>query len=201
MLHNYYHLWRLKAIRRSVSSPVFTSIVHAFICCRIDYCNSLFVGLPKIRLSPLQSVLNAAARLIARLPRFFHISTFMFERLHWLPLTARIQLKVLIHVIRSCLGLAPKYLCDSIRLPASAGSLRPLRFSDRLDLFVPRVRTAMAQSRSFVSIGPALWNQLPPSVRAVLLLGGPATAFRCLKTCFYSRGLSHWERLWLVGTG
>ena len=73
----------------------FTSIVHAFICSRIDYCNSLFVGLPKVRLSPLQSVINAAAGLIARLPRFSHISTFMFEQLHWLPLTARIQLKVL----------------------------------------------------------------------------------------------------------
>ena len=57
----YYHLRRLKANRRSVSSSVFTSIVHAFICSRIDYCNSLFIGLPKVRLSPLQSVLNAAA--------------------------------------------------------------------------------------------------------------------------------------------
>ena len=48
----------------------------------------------KVRLSPLQSVLNAAARLIARLPPLSHISSFMFEQLHWLPLTVRIQLKV-----------------------------------------------------------------------------------------------------------
>ena len=50
----YYHLRRLKAILRSVSSLVFTCIVHAFICSRIDYCNSLFTGLPKVRLSPSQ---------------------------------------------------------------------------------------------------------------------------------------------------
>ena len=68
-----------------------------------------------MRLSRLQSVLNAAARLIVRLPRFSHISTFMFEQLHWLPLTARIQLKVLVLICRSYLGLAPKYVCDSIR--------------------------------------------------------------------------------------
>ena len=110
----YYHLRRLKAIRRSASSLVFTSIVHVFICSRIDYCNFLFVGLPKVLLSPLQSVLNAAARLIARLPRFSHISTFIFEQLHWLPLTARIQLKVLLLVCRFYLGLAPKYLCVSL---------------------------------------------------------------------------------------
>src|SRR6218665_4041891 len=41
---SYFHLRRLRAIRRSVSSHVFTSIVHAFVCSRIDYCNSLLVG-------------------------------------------------------------------------------------------------------------------------------------------------------------
>ena len=53
------------------------------------------MGLPKLRLAPLQSVLGDAARLIARLPRFSHISTFMTEDHHWLRLTARIQFKIL----------------------------------------------------------------------------------------------------------
>src|SRR6218665_1112486 len=52
----YYQLRRLKAIRRSVSAKVFLSIVHAFLCSRIDYCNSLLIGLPKSRLAPLQTV-------------------------------------------------------------------------------------------------------------------------------------------------
>jgi len=37
--------------------------------------SSLLVGLPKVRLSPLQSVLNAAARLIARLPRVIRLTS------------------------------------------------------------------------------------------------------------------------------
>src|SRR6218665_1982263 len=74
---------------------MYTSIVHAFVCSRIDYCNFLLVSLPKVHLSPIQSVLNAAARLVCRLPRTSHISAFMFDHLHWLPLIARIQLKVL----------------------------------------------------------------------------------------------------------
>lgn len=192
---SYFHLRRLRAIRRSVSSSVFTTIIHAFICSRIDYCNSVLIGLPKVRLSPLQTVLNAAARLIARLPRWSHISSFMFDHLHWLPLTARIQLKVLTLVLRSCTGLAPKYLCDIVRLPISATSLRPLRSLNRHDLLVPRARTSMAKTRAFSCIGPALWNQLPPLTRASLLAGGPSASFRCLKTTFYSLGLSHWERL------
>ena len=191
----YFQLRRLSAIRRSVFSSVFTSIVHAFICSRIDYCNSLFLGLPKVRLSPLQSVLNAAARLIARLPRFSHISSYMLEQLHWLPLTARIQLKVLVLICRSYSGLAPKYLCCLVRRPISATSHRPLRSLDRLDLLVPRARTAMAKSRAFAFIGPSLWNELPSSTRSLILSGGPGASFRCLKTTLFARSLSHWERL------
>src|ERR1043165_2440068 len=77
------------------------------------------------------------SRLIARRPRFSHISTFMDEQLHWLPLSVRIQLKVLILMLKSQLGLAPKYLCHQILRPLSATSKLPLRSSDRLDLFVP----------------------------------------------------------------
>ena len=158
----YYHLRRLRAIRRSVSSSVFTTIVHAFICCRIDYCNSLFAGLPKASISSLQSVMNSAARLIARLPRYSHISTYMTDVLHWLPVASRIQYKVLLLVLRTQLGLAPKYLCDLMRKPLSAVSSRPLRSADRLDLLVPRARTATAQHRAFAIVGPSMWNDLPP---------------------------------------
>src|SRR6218665_2175812 len=80
----FYQLRRLRAIRRSVSPKVFLTIVHAFICTCIDYCNSLLIGLPKTRLAPLQSVLNAAARMIARLPPYSHISDYMINELHWL---------------------------------------------------------------------------------------------------------------------
>src|ERR1043165_7478661 len=180
---SYFHLRRLRVIRRSDSSSIFTTLVHAFVFSRIDYCNSLLVGLFKVRLSPLQSVLNTAARLIARLPRYSHISTFMVEELHCLPLSVRIQFKVLILVLKSYLGLAPKYLCDVILRPLSATSLRPLRSSDRLDLFVPRVRTVMAQSRSFACIGPSLWNGLPPPVRSAILSGSLSSSFSKLKSC------------------
>ena len=195
---SYFHLRRLRVIRRSVSSSIFTTLVHAFICSRIDYCNSLLIGLPKVRLSPIQSVLNSAARLIARLPKYSHISTFMFDELHWLPLRARTQFKILTLILKSQRGLAPKYLTKTLLRPHSASSHRPLRSSNRLDLLVPRSRTAMAQSRSFVSIGPSLWNSLSPSVHSTLLSVSLSSALSLLKTCFFSRGLAHWERLWTV---
>ena len=68
----------------------------------------------------------------------------MVNELHWPPLSARIQFKVLVLVLKSKLGLAPKYLRDLIHVPLSAASHRPLRSLDIHVLLVPRVRTAMA---------------------------------------------------------
>src|SRR6218665_2282894 len=145
---------------------VFKSLIHAFVCSRIDYCNSLHIGLPKSRLAPLQSVLNAAACLIALIPRFSHISTFMTEQLHWLPLYARIHFKIIFLVYKAFLGLAPSYLCKVIMRPFSAISDRTFRSLVRNDLLVPRSRTSTSQQCAFASAGPLLWNCLPVKTRA-----------------------------------
>ena len=92
---------------------------------------------------------------------------------HWS--TARILVKL------------PWYLCDLIHLPFSAISLRPLRSLDRHDLFLPWAKTSMAQTRAFAIIGPALWNQLSPSIHvwSTLLIGEPSASFRFLKTALF----------------
>src|SRR6218665_1017991 len=56
------------------------------------------------RLSPLQTVLNTAARLIARLPRYSHISYYIKEHLQWLPISTRIEYKVLLIVLKAQMG-------------------------------------------------------------------------------------------------
>ena len=87
-----------------------------------------------------------------------------------------------------------KYLVDVILRPLSASSNRPLRSLNRLDLLVSRSRTALAQSRSFASIGPALWNALSPSVHSTFLSHSLSSSFASLKTYFFSWCLAHWQR-------
>jgi len=70
-------------------------------CSRIAHCNSFLFGLPEVRLSPIQLVLNTAARLIARFPRYSHISTYIFDELHWLPFPARIQFEILTLIFKA----------------------------------------------------------------------------------------------------
>ena len=54
------------------------------------------------------TALNASARLIARLPRFYHVSSFMTQQLHWLPFTTRIEFKVIFLAVKTPRGSAPK---------------------------------------------------------------------------------------------
>ena len=86
-------------------------LVHAFITSRVDDCNSLLFGLPNYQLNKLQRVLNALARLVCNAPRFCHIS-LLLRGLHWLPVKARIEFKILLITFKAIHGLAPKYLCD-----------------------------------------------------------------------------------------
>src|SRR6218665_1287593 len=78
-------------------------------------------------------------------------------QLHWLPLSACIRLKILVLVVKSKLGLAPKFLRDHIRSPLSVTLHRPLRSFDWQVIFVPRVTTTITLTRSFDTIGSSLW--------------------------------------------
>lgn len=95
-------------------------MVHAFICCRTDYCISVLAGLSQVHLVLLQSILDAAVRLTACLPRFSHITTYKTYVLHWIPVAPRIQYKVLHLVSRTQQRIVPMYLCDLMRKLLSA---------------------------------------------------------------------------------
>jgi len=140
------------------------------------------MGLPKSCLSPPLSVLNAAAGLIICLPRFTHISSYMTKVLRWLPIASRIKFKILLFVSKSQPGLAPRYLTDFMRKPMSSTSARPLPSTNRLDLFVPHVRTALVQCHAFAVTSPSSWNGLSPLLQAKLMSGISVTSCCSLKT-------------------
>ena len=62
----FFHLRRLKSVRRILGAEVTSGLVSAFVTTRLDYCNSVLAGLPQSTIDPLQRVQNAAARLVCR---------------------------------------------------------------------------------------------------------------------------------------
>jgi len=61
---SYNQLRQLRPAVRSLSLNATKTLVQAFISCRLDYCNSLLYGISDRLLCRLQSVQNAAARLV-----------------------------------------------------------------------------------------------------------------------------------------
>ena len=69
-------LRQLRSIRRSVPDPVFQSLVVSLVLTKLDCGNATLAGLPAYKYRRLQSVLNAAARLIYQRRRFDHVRSF-----------------------------------------------------------------------------------------------------------------------------
>jgi len=79
----YFHLRQLRLITRSLSVDAAKTLVQSFITCHLDYCNALFSGITDSLFGRLQSVQNAAARLVTGTRRRDHITTVL-RQLYWL---------------------------------------------------------------------------------------------------------------------
>lgn len=174
----YFQLRQLRPAIRSLSQDASRALVQAFISCRLDYCNSVLFGISDSLLARLQSVQNAAARLITGTRRRDHI-TPVLRQLHWLPVRQRVAFKVATLVYRSLSGDAPAYLVDDCRLVADVRERR-LRSADGRMCAVCRTHSIFGD-RAFAAAGPRLWNSLPSELRQPDL---PYSTFRRLLKTF-----------------
>ena len=106
-------LRQLRSIRRSVSNDVLQSLVVALVFSRLDYGSATLAGLPKQLTDRLQSVQNAAARLIFKTCRQGHVQPLL-RRLHWLRVPERISFRLAVLVYRCLNGSAPDYLASDL---------------------------------------------------------------------------------------
>ena len=138
------------------------TLVHAFVSSHLDYCNALLFGLPKYQLDRLQKVQNAAARVVFQIAKFDHITPALID-LHWLPVTFRVQFKLLLLVYKSLHNQGPPYIKDLLS-PKPATNYA-LRSSTQSLLFVPKANCSSLGDRAFAHAAPVLWNSLPLTIR------------------------------------
>jgi len=157
---SFYHLRRLKCVKSFVPNNMFPSLIHAFISNRLDYCNSLLYCSPQYLIKKLQTVQNAAAKVLTGAKKFDSASD-QLQLLHWLPVHKRILFKILILAHKIVHGLAPDYLASAISRRRTSYRLRtsnaPILQSD----FYPRTRIG----DRVLSTALLEWNKLPEALR------------------------------------
>jgi len=79
----FFQLRQLRRVQRSLDDESVATLVYAFVTSRIDYCNGLLAGAPKVVTDKLQRVMNSAARVITNTRKFANgLSHVRHEILH-----------------------------------------------------------------------------------------------------------------------
>ena len=126
---------------------------RAFISSRLDHCNAVFYSLPDRLMRRLQSVQNAAARLITGASRRDHITPILATS----TTTCRLQ------------DLCPGFsVPDQSVTVLPGGGLSARRRCQRSSTSICKCRAARLNifgDRCFTAAGPRLWNLLPINLR------------------------------------
>ena len=169
---SFYHIRNIKRIRKHLSLSTARSVATALITSKLDYCNSVLMGVAERDLNRLQRVQNCLARVVAKAPRFSR-SVPLLQSLHWLPIRARIHFKLGTIIYKAISSAQPPYLSEILNKRNSGRNLR----SDSLsNLTIPKTKS-ITGSRSFSVYAPTYWNTLPYPVRSAKSL----TSFRSLQ--------------------
>lgn len=84
------------------------------------------------------------------------------QQLHWLPVTQRIALNILVLVYKALHSLAPSYLPDQLLTSTPS---RTVRSSFKFCLVLPRMNLASMGSQAYSYAAPYLWNMLSQDIR------------------------------------
>ena len=158
----FYHIRNISHVRKYLSAESTEKLVHALVTSRLDNGNALLFGLPDHLIKRLQSILNAAARLIMHARKYDHITPILIA-LHWLPVQQRVIFKILLLTFKAIRGMGPLYLRDLI---SQYKPRRALRSADQLLLEQPTYKLKSYGLRAFSVCAPILWNKLSHNIKS-----------------------------------
>ena len=157
-----FNIQRIKHIRKYLTNEACETLVMGLVTSHLDYCNSLLYALPVIDLNKLQHVQNIASKLILQKSKY-ESSTLCLMELHWLPIRARIEFKVLVYVYNCLDNAAPVYMKNMLQRYSTREGLRSKNMECLL--VIPKTKRKTFADRSFSVFGPRLWNHLPTKLR------------------------------------
>ena len=100
------NLLKIKQLRKVLTQEASHILVRGLVISHLDYCNSMFAGLPACRMNLLQQVQNAAAKLVLGWSKYASAIDAL-KHLHWLQGHLRVDYKLLVQVYKYLMGAAP----------------------------------------------------------------------------------------------
>ena len=160
-----YHIRNIAFIKKYLSENALETAICNHVLSRLDYCNSVYYGLPKYLLKKLQNIQNRAARLIKGASPRDRITPSLIE-LHWLPVKARIEYKILLLTFKILKYNEPLYLRISLTSFGLETNVTVRHASDTNRLFEPRTENCFGE-RAFKYFAPRLYNRLPREMKNI----------------------------------
>ena len=108
-----WNLHKLKHIRQFLNQETCHTLVCGLVLTHLDYANAILADLPNIETAKMQQVQNIAAKLVMGADNYSS-PTECRIKLHWLPVRAWIQYKILLLVYKCVQRTAPIYLQELI---------------------------------------------------------------------------------------
>ena len=140
-------------IRPLISKTDAITLANTLVLSHLDYCNSLFYGLPKYSYSPPTKIQNTTVRIVTtRISCFTHITPIL-KSLQWLPVYYRITFKIFCLTHRAISLGEPYYLRFLLSNMLNSHSLRSSSFNP---LVVPCLKKVYNVIRSFSYAAPFL---------------------------------------------
>ena len=157
-------LRQISQIRPYLTEEATATLVHALIIFKLGCYNSLLIGIPDWLKRKLQLIQNNAGRLITKNKMSDHI-TPVLKNLHWLPISFRIDYKVLALCYKSLHDLAPSYMTSMLSYRDPPSDRVTVRNDELHLLEEPIGRLTTHGDRAFSVYAPKLWNSLPLELR------------------------------------
>ena len=129
----------------------------------LDYANALLCNAPKTTIQPFQRIQNMCAKLVLKQSKYSSSRKALID-LHWLPIQARVEFKVLSLMHQCTHGCGPEYLKD---LLTKRTVVRNLRNTEDCLYVIPFNKHKTFGDRSFSHCGPCLWNSLPSNIKGI----------------------------------
>ena len=146
---------KLAKVKVYLSQEQLQVLVSSLVFSMLDYCNSVYYGLPAYAIKKLQNVQNCCARLVWK--KHIPVNSSLdgiYSDLHWLKIRFRIIYKILLIV----------YKCLHNKAPEDVSALVSYSQHQRNRKLQETRSNSSYGDRAFSHVGPKLWNLLPKSV-------------------------------------